>query len=214
MHAAPYRTNSDFQWEHFISGTSHTADGKWALLHAQLIGLKMKVNSIPLNRKRRRAHRMRLVRRLKFGWLVPKHTRMMWEADLAEHDVTTFGFDLTETASRQELATVERLMAEVEADRKFSHLPLLEALGKEQEEEWYHEFCFRAENHIAADFYKIPADQIAAFRQHPRSKEIGAHLRLFRDKLMAVENESDPMLALQSMPKLRLVAPEETSKVA
>jgi hypothetical protein len=58
------------------------------------------------------------------------------------------------------------LIQRLEPHRKFSQLPDHLAAQACQREEWAEELKFRAENFIASIGH-IPADQLAAMRQHP-----------------------------------------------
>ena len=71
---------------------------------------------------------------------------------------------LIDTAGR--LQNKAGLMAELEPQRKYKHLPLLEATEAAQPEEWALEFKHRAENYLLS-IGTIPADQLEAMRKHP-----------------------------------------------
>ena len=57
-------------------------------------------------------------------------------------------------------------MAELEPQRKYAHLPLLEASQAAQREEWLLEFKHRTENYLLSRG-TIPEDQLQAMRSHP-----------------------------------------------
>ena len=68
-------------------------------------------------------------------------------------------------------------MAELEPQRKFKHLPMLEANEAAQREEWLGELKERAENFLLTTG-TIPHDHFHHMRCHPDfEKEIAPHIR-------------------------------------
>ena len=68
--------------------------------------------------------------------------------------------------AEQELATITSIMAELEPQRKYADLPILEAAQAAQREEWLLEFQRRTENYLLSTG-TIPEDHLNAMRNHP-----------------------------------------------
>jgi len=68
--------------------------------------------------------------------------------------------------AEQELATITSIMDELEPQRKYADLPILEAAQAAQREEWMLEFQRRTENYLLS-IGTIPEDQLNAMRSHP-----------------------------------------------
>ena len=92
--------------------------------------------------------------------------RLRYEANKIEFDAGEGMLEMALAGADKEIATIEGLMAELEPQRKYKHLPLLEATEAAQPEEWALEFKHRAENYLLS-IGTIPADQLEAMRKHP-----------------------------------------------
>jgi hypothetical protein len=90
----------------------------------------------------------------------------MAEADLIEWKSGESLLEMAIKGAEQELATIESIMAELEPQRKYAHLPILEAAQSAQREEWLLEFKTRTENYLLSKG-TIPEDQLNAMRNHP-----------------------------------------------
>lgn len=88
------------------------------------------------------------------------------QADLLEQEAHAETFERNLQAAKMELATITKIMAELEPHRKYKHLPLLEANEAAQRDEWLGEFKNRVENFLFSTG-TIPEDHLRAMRNHP-----------------------------------------------
>lgn len=88
------------------------------------------------------------------------------QADLIEWQSGEGMLEMAILGAEQELATITSIMAELEPQRKYAHLPLLEASQAAQREEWLLEFQRRTENFLLSKG-TIPEDHLNAMRNHP-----------------------------------------------
>lgn len=185
MHSAPHRNNSDFQLRYFIAGSCKTADAAWNLLYEQKIDLQIKVAIAKANMLRRKARKLdlaQLEREIK-----TEQDRLRFEAEKIEFESGEGLQELSLAGAEKELATIIRLMEELEPHRKYKHLPLLEATEASQQDEWREEFKYRIENYLVSQG-TVPHDQLDAMRSHPDFKsEILPHLT---KTMVALENAS------------------------
>ena len=176
MISYPHRNNSDFQLEYFMCGSCHTADGRWALMYAQKIDIENKIEHCRaqnLRREAKIADAEAVLRNRRSG----KGDRLRAQADLIEAHSAGDVPELNYLAAQNELATINRLMAEVEPYRKYKHLPMLEANEKAQRDEWLGELITRAEDYLVT-MGTIPQDHYNAMRRHPDFiTHIGPHIR-------------------------------------
>jgi hypothetical protein len=94
-------------------------------------------------------------------------------------------------------------MAELEPQRKYGHLPLLEATEAAQREEWLGEFKARIENYLLTQG-AIPQDQLEAMRRHPDFEDaIVPHISNVLTSLANAENKID---LLKNSPNLLLTS--------
>lgn len=138
--------NSNFQIAYFLAGKCHTPDEAYRVLKSQLADREQAIAQ---------AHRNKVLA------LYDKNRN-----DLDAIDRTTL--DCFEQALR-EADFIRLCLAKIEPFRKYAHLPDFEAHQAAQLDEWELEFIFRAENYIACEG-RIPAEQLAAMRLHPRFK--------------------------------------------
>ena len=88
------------------------------------------------------------------------------QADLFEWEGSEGMLEMAILGAEQELATITSIMAELEPQRKYANLPILEAAQAAQREEWLLEFRRRTENYLLS-IGTIPEDHLNAMRNHP-----------------------------------------------
>ena len=93
-------------------------------------------------------------------------TQLNAQADLIEWKSGEGLLEMGLLGAEQELATITSIMAELEPQRKYANLPVLEAAQAAQREEWLLEFRRRTENYLLS-IGTIPEDQLNAMRNHP-----------------------------------------------
>jgi exonuclease VII large subunit len=164
MHSAPHRNNSDFQLRHFVGGSCHTPDAAWNVLYEQRLDILQKREATRAKLLRREANRLDLEQQK--AAIASEQDRLRYEANKIEFDAGEGMLEMALAGADKEIATIEGLMAELEPQRKYKHLPLLEATEAAQPEEWALEFKHRAENYLLS-IGTIPADQLEAMRKHP-----------------------------------------------
>jgi len=163
MHSSPHRTNSDFQLRYFIANSCHTADIAWCIMYEQKIDVKVKLESAKAQLLRRKAKLIEIEQRLESTDPV---TQLNAQADLIEWKSGEGLLEMGLLGAEQELATIMSIMAELEPQRKYANLPILEAAQAAQQEEWLLEFRRRTENYLLS-IGTIPEDQLNAMRNHP-----------------------------------------------
>lgn len=163
MHSAPHRNNSDFQLRYFIANDCHTADTAWCLMYEQKLDIKMKLEATKAKMVRRKARRIEIEESLKSDDVVKQ---LNAQADLIEWESGEGLLEMAVLGAEQELETIKSIMAELEPQRKYAHLPVLEASQAAQREEWMLEFKRRCENFLLSKG-TIPEDQLNAMRNHP-----------------------------------------------
>lgn len=176
MISKPHRTNSDFQLKHFFVGSCHTPDGAWAALYSERIALEGKLRHAEAQDLRRQA-RIAAASEVLEDSSSSRSAVLNAKADLIEANADLETWKLNVQAARAELATIVELMAQLEPQRKYAHLPLLEANEAAQEEEWKLELMYRAENFLLTS-RTIPHDHFARMREHPAFRsEILPHVQ-------------------------------------
>lgn len=189
MHSAPHRNNSDFQLRYFIANNCHTADIAWCVLYEQKLDIFTKLEATKAKLVRRKAKKLEIDEKLKSASEVD---RLNAQADLIDWESGEGMLEMAIKGAEQELATIESLMAELEPQRKYGHLPVLEASQVAQREEWLLEFKRRTENYLLS-IGTIPEDQLNAMRNHPDFEaEIVPHVKQVSYQI----NKSDDKLAL------------------
>jgi len=166
MHSSPHRNNSDFQLKYFMANSCHTADTAWCLMYEQKLDIQIKLESTKARVLRRKAKRVEIDEALKSEDCVKQ---LNAQADLIEWESNNGLLELAILGAEQELATIESIMAELEPQRKYAHLSVLEASQAAQREEWLLEFKQRTENYLLSKG-TIPEDQLNAMRNHPDFK--------------------------------------------
>ena len=189
MHSAPHRNNSDFQLRYFIANNCHTADVAWCVLYEQKLDIFTKLEATKARLVRREAKKLEIDEKLKSTSEVD---RLNAQADLIDWQSGAGMLEMAIKGAEQELATIESLMSELEPQRKYGHLPVLEASQAAQREEWLLEFKRRTENYLLS-IGTIPEDQLNAMRNHPDFEaEIVPHVKQVSYQI----NKSDDKLAL------------------
>lgn len=182
MNSKPHRNNCDFQLKHFMAGSCHTPDGAWALLYDQKIDIGVKIEHTKAQGLRRQAKIMAAEAVL----ADPASTdvqRLNAEADLFECNSVIEGWSLNLKAAENEYAYISKLMDELEPQRKYAHLPLLEANEAMQRDEWLGELQTRAENFLLTSG-TIPHDHLNTMRCHPDFEaKIVPHIEAFTLKI-------------------------------
>jgi len=163
MNSSPHRNNSDFQLRYFMANNCHTADIAWCLMYEQKLDIQIKLESTKAKQLRRKAKGLEIEESLKAQDPVKQ---LNAQADLIEWKSGEGLIEMAILGAEQEIATIESIMAELEPQRKYAHLPLLEASQAAQREEWLLEFQHRTENFLLSKG-TIPEDQLNAMRSHP-----------------------------------------------
>lgn len=163
MHSSPHRNNSDFQLRYFMANNCHTADVAWCLMYEQKLDIQIKLESTKAKQLRRKAKGIEIEEDLKSQDPVKQ---LNAQADLIEWKSGEGMLEMAVLGAEQEIATITSIMAELEPQRKYAHLPLLEASQAAQREEWLLEFKHRTENYLLSRG-TIPEDQLQAMRSHP-----------------------------------------------
>ncbi len=170
MYSASHRLNHDFQLKHFMANSCHTADAAYALLYAQMIDMESKIAHGKGQAKRRE------ITRLKYEAILADDAsdqiaKLEAEAELLELESSQYVFDMNIEGAHKELQAIKSLMAELEPQRKYAHLPILEANEACQREELAGEMKRRAENYLLSQG-SIPADHLETMRNHPDFTEV------------------------------------------
>jgi hypothetical protein len=163
MHSSPHRNNSDFQLRYFMANNCHTADIAWCIMYEQKLDIHIKLESTKAKLLRRRAKFIEIERDLESTDPVKQ---LNAEADLIEWQSGEGMLEMAILGAEQELATITSIMTELEPQRKYADLPILEAAQAAQREEWLLEFQRRTENYLLS-VGTIPEDHLNAMRSHP-----------------------------------------------
>jgi len=165
MHSNPHRNNSDFQLRYFMANNCHTADTAWCLMYEQRLDIFIKLEATKAKLLRRKAKKIELEKILN-DESASESEKLNAEADMIEWQASEGLLELAISGAEQEIATIDKIMSELMPQRKYAHLPLLEAAQAAQREEWCLEFKRRCENYLLS-IGTIPEDQLNAMRNHP-----------------------------------------------
>jgi hypothetical protein len=146
-----------------MANNCHTADVAWCLMYEQKLDIQLKLESTKAKQLRRKAKSIEIEENLKSQ---DPAKQLNAQADLIEWESGEGMLEMAVLGAEQEIATIEAIMAELEPQRKYAHLPLLEASQAAQREEWLLEFKHRTENYLLSRG-TIPEDQLQAMRSHP-----------------------------------------------
>jgi len=186
MHSSPHRNNSDFQLRHFIANQCHTADVAWCVMYEQKIDIQIKLDATKARLLRRKAKKLEIDQNLNSDDPIQKLTA---EADLLEWQSGEGLLEMAILGAEQEIRTITSIMEELEPQRKYAHLPILEAAQAAQREEWKLEFKHRIENYLLSRG-TIPEDQLQAMRSHPDFEaELVPHVQNMIEKISSSENK-------------------------
>ena len=200
MNSNPHRNNSDFQLRHFLAGSCFTPDGAWMLMYGQKIDREAVVKSCEAQKLRREAKIME-AQEIIDNPNASKADKLKAQADIIEADAHYYTWATNLEAAKMELATITKLMEELEPHRKYAHLPLLEANEAAQREEWLGEFKNRVENFLFS-VGTIPEDHLRAMRNHPDfQKELLPHIIATMKKIETQRNSIE-LLVNHSVPFL------------
>ena len=187
MNSNPHRNNSDFQLRHFLAGSCFTPDGAWMLMYGQKIDREAVVKSCEAQKLRREAKIIE-AQEVIDNPNSSKSDKLKAQADIIEADAHYYTWATNLEAARMELATIIRLMDELEPHRKYAHLPLLQANEAAQRDEWLGEFKNRVENFLFSTG-TIPEDHLRAMRNHPDFQtELLPHIQGVMTKLAGAKN--------------------------
>jgi hypothetical protein len=188
MHSSPHRNNSDFQLRHFIANSCHTADAAWCIMYEQKLDIFIKLEATKAKIFRRKAKKLEIDEKLKSSSEIEQ---LMAKADLIEWESGAGLLEMAIKGAEQELATIQLIMDELEPQRKYAHLPLLEAASASQREEWLLEFKRRTENYLLS-IGTIPEDQLNAMRNHPDFEaEIVPHVKQIAHQISKTKDKMD-----------------------
>jgi hypothetical protein len=190
MHSSPHRNNSDFQLRYFIANACHTADIAWCLMYEQKLDIQIKLESTKAKQLRRKAKRIEIEESLKSQ---DPAKQLNAQADLIEWQSGEGLLEMAVLGAEQEIATITSIMAELEPQRKYAHLPVLEASQEAQREEWLLEFNHRVENYLLTRG-TIPDDQLNAMRNHPDFEN--KIVPFITNTLQKINNNKDKMSLL------------------
>lgn len=163
MHSSPHRNNSDFQLRYFMANNCHTADVAWCLMYEQKLDIQIKLANTKAGILKRKAKRVEIDEGINSTDLVKQ---LNAQADLIEWESGEGLLEMAILGAEQEIATIESIMVELEPQRKYANLPILEAAQAAQREEWLLEFQRRSENFLLSNG-TIPEDHLNAMRNHP-----------------------------------------------
>ena len=163
MHSSPHRNNSDFQLRYFMANNCHTADVAWCLMYEQKLDIQIKLANTKAGILKRKAKRVEIDEGINSTDIVKQ---LNAQADLIEWESGEGLLEMAILGAEQEIATIESIMVELEPQRKYANLPILEAAQAAQREEWLLEFQRRSENFLLSSG-TIPEDHLNAMRNHP-----------------------------------------------
>lgn len=163
MHSSPHRNNSDFQLRYFMANNCHTADVAWCLMYEQKLDIQIKLANTKAGILKRKAKRVEIDEDINSTDIVKQ---LNAQADLIEWESGEGLLEMAILGAEQEIATIESIMVELEPQRKYANLPILEAAQAAQREEWLLEFQRRSENFLLSNG-TIPEDHLNAMRNHP-----------------------------------------------
>ena len=146
-----------------MANNCHTADIAWCVMYEQKLDIHIKLESTKAKLLRRQARFIEIEQALESQDPVKQ---LNAQADLIEWQSGQGMLEMAVLGAEQELATITSIMAELEPQRKYADLPILEAAQAAQREEWLLEFQRRTENYLLSTG-TIPEDHLNAMRNHP-----------------------------------------------
>lgn len=157
------RNNTNFQIAYFVAGNCHTADAAYFALRNLETERQRAVDSIPIVELKWRATRMKLEQQLTSAH---EYERIEAQAELQALDLEIRNYQPMADSARAELAFIQECIERVQPERKYGHLPDIEAAEMCQAEEWGLELQRRAENYLLTSG-TIPHDHFNTMRLHP-----------------------------------------------
>lgn len=201
MNSKPHRNNCDFQLKHFMAGSCHTPDGAWALLYDQKIDIAVKIEHSKSQDLKRRAKIMKAQAVLDDP-NASEPDKMIAEGDILECNSVIESAYNNLKAAEHEYDYICKLMDELEPQRKYRHLPLLEANEAMQRDEWLGELKTRAENFLLTSG-TIPHDHLNTMRCHPDFEaQIVPHIEMITTRV--INSNGDRTKVLTNMKPLFL----------
>ena len=188
MYSATHRMNHDFQLQFFMANSCHTPDAAYALLYAQKVDMETKLKHVRAQELKRAAKQAKASYTLSHSNF--EYEKLEARAELAELEADAYVVEMNIKGAEQELACIQKLMDELEPQRKYAHLNILEANEACQREELLEELKYRAENFLFSQGV-IPADQLSTMRCHPDFQEL---LLPHIVKIMALTNSRVGMI--------------------
>ena len=155
-------------------------------MYEQKLDIMLKLESTKARQLKRQAKKVEIDRALKSEDEV---TRLNAEADLIEWKSGEGLLEMAILGAEQEIATIQSIMDELEPQRKYGHLPVLEASQAAQREEWLGEFKRRCENFLLSNG-TIPEDHLNAMRNHPDFEtQIVPHVQHVVEKIASAKDK-------------------------
>jgi len=146
-----------------MANNCHTADVAWCLMYEQKLDIQIKLANTKAGILKRKAKRVEIDEGINSTDIVKQ---LNAQADLIEWESGEGLLEMAILGAEQEIATIESIMVELEPQRKYANLPILEAAQAAQREEWLLEFQRRSENFLLSNG-TIPEDHLNAMRNHP-----------------------------------------------
>ena len=201
MNCKPHRQNTDFQLRFFLAGSCKTPDGAWSLLYGQKLDMEARLRVVEAQRLEREA-KIAAAEEIGNAPDAKQSVRLQAQADIIRANAEVPLWDINIQAANDELATILKLMQELEPLRKYKDLSILEANEACQREEWLEELKERAENFLLTTG-TIPYDHLSTMRNHPDFKTILVpHIRSI---LVSISTNSDKTNILSLLPDVKLL---------
>ena len=198
MHAKNHRVNSNFQIAHFIAGSCHTPDGAYALLCDQREDRENALKTAEAGRLREQVKRLRASKKLVSDDICEQ---LEAQADIAELDAMKSTTERCIEAAKEELAFINKCIAELQPLRRFGGLTDHEAHQAAQSDEWKLELIRRAENCFLSSGY-LPPELWDTMRMHPAFK---SEILPAIDAIKSMVASGQHAKLLAGEPKLRLI---------
>lgn len=163
MHTKRHRQNHDFTILYNLVGSCHTADQAYALLQDLREDRQMALDQYEVQKIKNQAREIRAKRLLTSREAADKLDGEAEILDLRHHHHLG---EVLAAAARDEIAFIDRCIAELQPKRKYAHLTDAEAVEAIQLEEWEMELLYRVENFMVTTG-SIPSDEFSNMRQHP-----------------------------------------------
>lgn len=181
-----------------MANSCHTADTAWCLMYEQKLDITIKLEHTKANALRRKAKKLEIDKDLNSENEIIK---LKAEADLIDWQSSEGLLEMAIRGAEMELATINQIMEELELQRKYANLNVLEAAQAAQREEWLLEFKKRSENYLLSSG-TIPEDQLNAMRNHPdfetqivpHVQQISHQINNAQDKIGVLKNNTQLLL--------------------